>query len=211
MIAFGKPFIDVLLESDLTLNQYFLLYCHVYDKEDLINANILCNDAVEGYHKLISLGYIKDFRSKEPTRRGIKFIKELVDSFADAKADNIFLAEEDLVDLSENPYEEEFKLFYNTYPQFATRPNGKQASLREGRKEAKTLYVNILQTRKISCKELQDTLEYYIRRKESTGDLRYIKTLKNFLKEDIWKEYNEEMKNSNNQINKNINYGGRLL
>ena len=73
------------------------------------------------------------------------------------------------------------------------------------------MYINILQTRKISCKELQDTLEYYIKRKESVGDMQYIKTLKNFLKEDIWKEYNEEMKSSNNKNNKNINYGGRLI
>ena len=211
MIAFGQPFIDILLESDLTLNQYFILYCHVYEKDDLITSTILCNDSVEGYHKLISLGYITDFRTKTPTRRGVKFIKELVDSYADAKADNIFLAEEDLVDLSENPYEKEFELFYKTYPQFALRPNGKQASLREGRKEAKALYVNILQTRKMSCNDLQNALEYYIKRKESTGDMRYIKTLKNFLKEDIWKEYYDEMKNSNNKINKDINYGGRLL
>ena len=92
MIAFGQPFIEILIESGMTLNQYFILYCHVYDKEDLIQSQILCNDSVEGYHKLISLGYIKDFKSKEPTRRGIKFIKELENGkrdFKDGTADGL--------------------------------------------------------------------------------------------------------------------------
>jgi len=208
MIAFGNPFIEVLIDANLTLNQYFVLYCHVYEKEDLIK--MLKIDSEE-YHKLISLGYIANFKSKDPTRRGIRFIKELVDSFADAKADNIFLAEEDLVDLSENPYKEEFDLFYKTYPQFATRPNGKRASLKEGRKESKGLYVNIVQTRRISCNELQNTIEYYVTQKEARGDMQYIKTLKNFLKEDIWKEYYDEMKTGNNNNKKNVNYGGRLI
>ena len=41
--------------------------------------------------------------------------------------------------------------------------------------------------------------------------MQYIKTLKNFLKEDIWKEYHDEMKTGNNNNKKNVNYGGRLI
>ena len=66
MIAFGKPFIEILTESNLTLEQYFVLYCHVYEKEELISDyHIHFNlDQVGIYHKLISLGYLDNFKGK---------------------------------------------------------------------------------------------------------------------------------------------------
>ena len=39
MIAFGKTFTDVLVEANMSLTQYFILYCYVYDKEELLKIH----------------------------------------------------------------------------------------------------------------------------------------------------------------------------
>ena len=36
MIAIGKPFVEILMDVQLTLEEYFVLYCFSYDKRDLI-------------------------------------------------------------------------------------------------------------------------------------------------------------------------------
>ena len=36
MIAIGKPFVEVLMDVQLTFQEYFVLYCFSYDKKDLI-------------------------------------------------------------------------------------------------------------------------------------------------------------------------------
>ena len=72
-----------------------------------------------------------------PTNKGIIFIKNLVDSYTDQKADNPLLADENLLDLAEDIYGEEFKTFFATYPVKVRRVNGREDNLREGKKEIK--------------------------------------------------------------------------
>ena len=40
MIAFGKPFISMLKDNELTLKEYFILYCYAYDKVYLLREYI---------------------------------------------------------------------------------------------------------------------------------------------------------------------------
>ena len=36
MIAIGKPFVDTLVENHITIREYFIIYCYVYDKVHLL-------------------------------------------------------------------------------------------------------------------------------------------------------------------------------
>jgi len=111
MIAFGTPFIAVLKEAGITLNQYFMLYCYVYEKKHLLNEY---NKNVEpipidNLAVLKKKGFLIDLEGKwMSTDRGEEFIKDMVDSFSDQRSDNPLLGDEDLVSL-ENVYEAEFE------------------------------------------------------------------------------------------------------
>ena len=43
MIAIGTPFIELLTKDNLTLNQYFVLYCYAYDKIHLLEQYFRSN------------------------------------------------------------------------------------------------------------------------------------------------------------------------
>ena len=56
---------------------------------------------------------------------------------------------------------------------------------------------------------LQKCLEYYIDDKKKGGDLAYLKTMKNFLKDETWRDVMEQMKTCSNKTN--VDYGGKLI
>ena len=84
MIAIGKPFIDILIENQLTLEEYTVIYCVVYDKKDLIksysrNVNTITSELV---NNLQDRGFITMKDGKwEATDRSDVFIRDLVDSY----------------------------------------------------------------------------------------------------------------------------------
>ena len=222
MIAIGKPMVSILIENDLYFEEYCILYCYVYNKVDVLVEYCKSNKLVSKKGGiLLSLrdkGYLhikpEDFRIDElkPTNKGIMFIKNLVDSYTDQKADNPLLADENLLDLAENIYGEEFKKFFAAYPVKVRRINGREDNLREGKKEIKQLYLNIIQRNKISPQRLQKILEVYIQEKKRTGSAAYLKTLRNWLKQDIWKDVIEWVANKQStNNNKDIDYGGKLI
>ena len=47
--------------------------------------------------------------------------------------------------------------------------------------------------------------------RKATGNVAYLKTLKNWLKEEIWKDILIGLKKNKNKPNKNVNYGGKLI
>jgi len=212
MIAIGKPFIDILIENQLTLEEYTVIYCVVYDKKDLIksysrNVNTINSELVKN---LQDRGYITMTDGKwEATDQSDVFIRDLVDSYSNQKSDNPFLGDEDLVDLADSVYGKEFDDFLGTYPTKAIRPTGRTDYLKEGTKEIKKMYLSIIQGNRCSPQRLQKAVEFYVNRQKRNG-MNYIKTLKNWLKQEIWKDTLNIMDTESNEPNKNINYGGKI-
>ena len=214
MIAYGRPFISLLKEKQMTVTQYFILYSHAYGKLDMLALYI---DTIESIHvsnfeHLEKLGY---FEKKETawvvTFQGIEFIKGMVDSFADEKSENPFLGDDDLIERSLSMYADEFEDFIGIYPTKVTRSSGQTSYLKEGRKTIKDLYIKIIQEQKVTPQQLQVALKFYVDKRKSTGNVAYLKTLKNWLKEEIWKDILIGLKKNKNKTNKNVNYGGKLI
>ena len=208
--------ITVLIEKDLTFEEYCILYCYVYNKVDALEPYALGKNMIPVF-KLQDKGYVRikpqsmKINEAVPTNKGISFIKSLVDSYTDQKADNPLLADENLLDLAEDIYSEEFKTFFATYPVKVRRVNGREDNLREGKKEIKQLYLTIIQQNKITPQRLQKVLEIYVKEKKRTGSSAYLKTLKNWLKQEIWKDVIDWVATKSTNQTKDIDYGGKLI
>ena len=217
MIAIGTPFIELLTKDNLTLNQYFVLYCYAYDKIHLLEQYFRSNkEEIKCVQDLITRKYLYSENNTKttlvdllPTTKCIQYIKDMVDSYADMKAENILSDDEELFDLIDNIYKKEFKLFHDTYPITTIRKNGFKASLIENKKQCKQFYIQVLKDKKITSSMLQKCLEYYIADKKRGGDLAYLKTMKNFLKDETWRDVMEQMKTYSNKTN--VDYGGKLI
>ena len=217
MIAIGTPFIELLTKDNLTLNQYFVLYCYSYDKIHLLEQYFRNNkEEIKCVQDLIKRNYLHTENNTKttlvdlsPTMKCTQYIKDMVDSYADMKSENILSGDEELFDLIDNIYKKEFKLFHDTYPVTTIRKNGFKASLRENKKQCKQLYIQILKDKKITSSMLQKCLEYYIAEKKRGGDVAYLKTMKNFLKDETWRDVMEQMKTCSNKTN--VDYGGKLI
>ena len=214
MIAFGKIFMDTLKEANVSLTQYFILYCYVYDKEDLLNMH---NEQFgpfkdDDYFALRANKYIVLYDDKwTATDNGETFIKNLVDSYADQKTDNPFLGEQNLATLSDDIYKEEFAKFLETYPTNVLRSNGRSDFVKEGTKEIRKLYLKFIQDKEATPQDLQLAIEYYVKTYTDNGNMAYMKTLKNWLGQEIWKDV---LKHKENIINsggdKTVDYGGKI-
>ena len=212
MIAIGKPFVEVLMDVQLSLEEYFVLYCFSYDKRDLVKlySKNVETIRISTLNSLKDKGYLFDTPQWVITEKGNSFIRDLVDSYQDAKSDNPFLGDEDLIDLAENVYDKEFTLFLSAYPTKAIRTDGRVDYLKEGTKEIKKIYLSLIQSGRVTTQDLQKAVEFYVKRQETKG-LSYVKTLKNWLKQDIWRDTLNVM-TSETEINKtDINYGGKLI
>jgi len=220
MIPFGKPFINILIDNSLTLKEYFIIYCYVYDKVYLLRnyknvEKITMNDVAplvkEKYIMVKKDAKKVDLDGFRSTAKGIRFIKSMVDSFSDAKADNLLLGDDDLDDLAIEKYTKEFTEFYEAYPLTTMRADGSEASLRLQKKLCKELYVGILRSSKFKHQTMLDFLVYYINNMKQNGKMIYIKTLKNYLRDEVYVDVQEHMKNTNNNNKNNIDYGGKLV
>ena len=215
MIAIGTPFIELLNKDELNLTQYCTLYCYAYNKIDLLEQYFKNNKKdIEHVRPLIERGYLETpngnkLQSIIPTIKCISYIKDLVDSYADIKAENILADDDNMFDLINDLYKEEFKIFHQTYPVSVIRKNGFKASLRENKKQCKELFIQTLQDKKISASDLQKCLEYYIEEKKKRGDVAYLKTMRNFLKDETWRDVKEYMEVNTNK--KDVDYGGKLI
>ena len=212
MIAIGKPFIEILMDTQLSLEEYFVLYCFSYDKRDLIKLYSSNVEAIKisTLHSLKDKGYLYDTPNWVITEKGNSFIRDLVDSYHDAKSDNPFLGDEDLVDLAENVYETEFNAFLSTYPTKVIRIDGRVDYLKEGTKEIKKLYLSLIQSGRCSTQDLQKAVDFYVKAQKTKG-LNYTKTLKNWLKQDIWRDTLNVMSMEKEVNKQNIDYGGKFI
>jgi len=214
MIAFGKTFMDILVEANMSLTQYFILYCYVYDKEELLKIHTKTFGPFkdDDYFLLRDQKYITLYDDKWiPTDDGETFIKNLVDSYADQKADNPFLGEQDLSGLSDDVYKKEFEQFLSTYPTKVIRSNGRTDFLKEGTKEIRRLYLKFIQDKQTTAQELQLAVSYYVKTYSDNGNMSYMKTLKNWLGQEIWKDvlkYQENLKATGQD--KTVDYGGKI-
>jgi hypothetical protein len=212
MIAIGKPFVEILMDVQLSLEEYFVLYCFSYDKRDLVKlySKNVETIRISTLNSLKDKGYLFDTPKWVITEKGNSFIRDLVDSYQDAKSDNPFLGDEDLVDLAENVYEEEFNAFLSAYPTKAIRNDGRVDYLKEGTKEIKKIYLSLIQAGRTTTHDLQRAVEFYVKR-QRPKNLIYIKTLKNWLKQDIWRDTLNVMTTETETNIDEINYGGKLI
>ncbi|QDP46402.1 MAG: hypothetical protein GOVbin1709_64 [Prokaryotic dsDNA virus sp.] len=220
MIPFGKPFINILIDNNLSLKDYFIIYCYVYNKVYLLRTyKEIDTITMKDVAPLVKAKYIMVRRdAKEvnldgfkPTAKGIRFIKSMVDSFADAKADNLLLGDDDLNDLALEKYIKEFEEFYEAYPLSTLRSNGAESSLRLQKKLCKEIYIGILKSNKLKHQKMLELLSYYVDNLKKSGKMMYIKTLKNYLRDEVYIDVQEHMKNTNNNNNNNIDYGGKVI
>ena len=215
MIAIGLPFIELLEKEELNLTQYCVLYCYAYNKVSLLEKYFrIHKEDIKHVKPLIERGYLNiDNGTKlsniEPTMKCISYIKDLVDSYEDIKADTILFDDDSMIDIINDLYKDEFKLFHDTYPITTIRKNGFKSSLRENKKQCKELFVQTLTDKKISASNLQKALVFYLEDKRKGGDMAYIKTMRNFLKEETWRDVQEKMNTIND--NKDVDYGGKLI
>jgi hypothetical protein len=213
MIAFGAPFIQMLEEAKLTITEYFVLYCYVYEKQELIKQY----DKLENYStdtaisSLLKKKFLVQFKDAYiPSELGDLFIRDQVTAYTDALSDNPFLGEEDLTQLAEISYEESFKKLLASYPAKVRRINGIESYLKEGTKEIKRLYIKALETKEITAPDLQKAIEHYVRRYVDSGNIAYMKTLKNWFAQDIWKDVIANMHTESVHTTKRVDYGGRI-
>ena len=165
-------------------------------------------------HRNTGLGrLLKLEQRKRALEMGIKVIEWTFDPMQSMNAHfNLTKLGAVIIEYAENIYGEEFKKFFAAYPVKVRRINGREDNLREGKKEIKQLYLNIIQRNKISPQRLQKILEVYIQEKKRTGSAAYLKTLRNWLKQDIWKDVIEWVANKQStNNNKDIDYGGKLI
>ena len=217
MIAYGRPFIELLKDKQITVTQHFILYCYAYNKLDMLTKYVESIESIHisNFEHLEKLGYfeMKDatLGKWEITFAGIDLIKGMTDSFADEKSENPFLGDDDLIERSLSLYADEFEEFIALYPTKVTRASGQTSYLKEGRKAIKDLYIKIIQEQKVTPQQLQVAVKFYIDKRKATGNVAYLKTLKNWLKEEIWKDILIGLKKNKNKPNKNVNYGGKLI
>lgn len=215
MIAIGKPFLELLIDIRMSLEEYLLLYCIVYDKREVLKtySKTVSPLPPEIISKLQEKKFIlmnKESGKWDASETGNRFIRDLVDSYADQKSDNPFLGDEDLTDLADNVYVNEFNLFMSTYPTKTLRPSGRNDYLKEGTKDIKKMYLAVIQSKRSTPEKLQIAVETYVKKKKQTG-MQYIKTLKNFLKQEIWKDVLTMVDTDKINPNKDINYGGKII
>jgi hypothetical protein len=216
MVAIGEPFIQTLIENNLSLREYFILYCKVYDKEHLIDKyqeKFTDLKLFSVYGKLVTKGFLLRLDGDKgyiSTEKGDDFIYGLVDSYADQKSDNPFLGDEDITEISDSVYDTEFKKFLDAYPVKIRRTNGTESYLKEGTKEIKELYVKIITGKRATPQQMQDAIEYYVRRYTDSGNLPYLKTLKNWLLQEIWRDVLGHISGPNYKPVKTVNYGGKI-
>ena len=217
MIAIGTPFIELLEKDELSLTQYCVLYCYAYNKINLLEKYFRNNpQEIICVRELMERNYLHTEKNSGtklidflPTMKCTQYIKDMVDSYADIKAENILSDDEELFDLIEDIYKDEFKLFHETYPITTIRKNGFKASLRENKKQCKELYIQTIKDKKITTSLLQKCLEYYLEDKKKGGDMAYIKTMRNFLKDETWRDVKEQM--NTNSKKHDVDYGGKLI
>ena len=82
--------------------------------------------------------------------------------------------------------------------------------MKEGTKEIKELYVKIITSKRATPQQMQDAIEYYVRRYTDSGNLPYLKTLKNWLLQEIWRDVLGHISGPNYKPVKTVNYGGKI-
>ena len=190
MIAFGKPFIEMLQENRMTLSQYFVLYSLVHDKNLLKEYQKVGNIDWTDYQALLKGKHIAYNNSEEytATDKGKDFIHGLVDNFDVAKANNPFIDIDDMEDLMNDVQGKDFNEFQKAYPVKVVRPNGKEMFLIQGAKESKTIYLKLLK-KGYKPGEILRALEHELKMRDSNGDMKWMKSMKNWLNEESFVPY----------------------
>ncbi len=212
MIAFGKPFIEMLIEHRMNLAQYFILYSLVHDRTLLKEYQKVGNvmDWTD-YQALLKRQHIAYNNAEEytATDKGKDFIHALVDNFDVAKANNPFIDIDDMEDLMNDVQGKDFNEFQKVYPVKVTRPNGKEMFLKQGAKDSKITYLKLLK-KGYKAGDILRALKYELKMRDSNGDMKWMKSMKNWLGEECFVPYLEDLK-SNNKTDNTVDYGGKVL
>ena len=212
MIAFGKPFIEMLHDNRMNIHQYFILYSLVHDRT-LIEKYQHVGNVIDwlDFRSLLKRDYIAYNNAEEwiATEQGEEFIHGLVDNFDVAKANNPFIDIDDMEDLMNDVQGKDFAEFQRTYPVKVTRPNGKEMFLKQGAKDCKAIYLKILK-KGYKAADIMQALKHELKLRDSNGDMKWMKSMKNWLNEECFIPYLEDLK-SGNRTDNSVDYGGKVL
>ena len=211
MIAFGKPFIEMLQENRMSLFQYFIVYSLVHDRELLeMYKKTAIIDWLE-FQSLLKSGHIAYNNAEEytATEKGKDFIHNLVDNFDVAKANNPFIDIDDMEDLMNDVQGKDFNEFQKAYPVKVVRPNGKEMFLKQGVKDSKAIYLKLLK-KGYKAGDILRALKHELKMRDANGDMKWMKSMKNWLSEECFAPYLEDLK-SGNRTDNTVDYGGKDL
>ena len=211
MIAFGKPFIEMLQENRMSLFQYFIVYSLVHDRELLeMYKKTAIIDWLE-FQSLLKSGHIAYNNAEEytATEKGKDFIHNLVDNFDVAKANNPFIDIDDMEDLMNDVQGKDFNEFQKAYPVKVVRPNGKEMFLKQGVKDSKAIYLKLLK-KGYKAGDILRALKHELKMRDANGDMKWMKSMKNWLSEECFAPYLEDLK-SGNRTDNTVDYGGKVL
>ena len=201
----------MLQENRMTLSQYFVLYSLVHDKNLLKEYQKVGNIDWTDYQALLKGKHIAYNNSEEytATDKGKDFIHGLVDNFDVAKANNPFIDIDDMEDLMNDVQGKDFNEFQKAYPVKVTRPNGKEMFLKQGVKNSKAIYLKLLK-KGFKAGDILRGLKHELKLRDNCGDMKWMKSMKNWLGEECFIPYLEDLK-SNDKTDNTVDYGGKVL
>lgn len=176
------------LPEQINLNQLLFLSM-VLDKNQKSNQNV---------HKIVSL--ISDEDISYLISQGLITSKTVGNSITYSPTDKLTKFVE--------PERNYFDLFYDMYPVYVLRPDGSKNYLRANVHKCRHLYDTYVGRSSAMAEHINKCLEYEIDKKMSTGKIGYMKTMWRWLVDHQWEETEEELNDTQQQIN---SYGTELI
>lgn len=93
-----------------------------------------------------------------------------------------------------------FKELYDLYPSSAVRPDGKRSFLKTNSNQMQNMYNNIVGNDREMHEMIMKALQAEINYRMMTGDLGYMKTMRNWIQQESWLENTERQKHTSEQI-----------
>jgi len=106
------------------------------------------------------------------------------------------------------PKKDYFDTFYDMYPVYVMRPDGTKAYLRANVNKCRHLFGTYVGQSEAMAQHLIECLDKEVNKKMLTGKLSYMKTMWRWLVDHQWEEIEEEMQDTNTNVN---SYGTELI
>ena len=155
--------------------------------------------------------YDQDVRKLVSLMRGDEILylidKGLVTSMERSKS-ILYEASQKLKTFMEPP-KDQFDLFYEMYPIYVLRSDGSKAFLRTNKNKCRNLYNILTGGNNATCEHINKCLQFEIDKKMKSGSMGYMKTMWRWLQDRQWEASDEEMNNTEQNIQHS--YGTELF